>query len=355
MKKNMKFPKRKVLKRWVRILLLAIIIILFTVSFKIIYESLKTETPEIVYSYKTNQSINYTVELFDNSFIDKSHLNKDETYISDLVKQINATFHYNYSGSKITPLEYSYKVIATINGKYNLNNETSQSSVWSKEYTLLNETTKTLNDSNNIIINQPIDIDFKYYNNEVSSFRKQLKLPITATLDVDFIINVKGSEKGKIIDDEKKATLQIPLNIQAFNIKEDLNREYSNSIVFADVKTEIDVKNLIVGIFLFFTSLFILIIMFRIIFNIPKKNAYTLKLNKILKEYSDVIVELITPLNTYELDVVEVKSFDELIDLEEELRVPIMFYEIEEYMKGEFSLVHNNILYRFVLKIEDLM
>ena len=63
-----------------------------------------------------------------------------------------------------------------------------------------------------------------------------------------------------LIDDEKKATLQIPLNIQAFNIKEDLNREYSNSIVFADVKTEIDVKNLIVGIFLFFTSLFILII-----------------------------------------------------------------------------------------------
>lgn len=355
MKNNMKFPKRKVLKKWVRILLLAIIFVLFMVSFKIVYDSLKIEEPEIVYSYRINQSVNYNVELYDNSFIDVSHLNKDETYISDLVKQINATFNYNYSGSKVLPLEYTYKIIATINGKYNLNNETSLSSVWTKEYVLLNEKTGIVNDTNNIIINEPIVIDFRKYNNEVSTFRKELKLPINATLDVDFIITVKGSEKGKIIGDVKKATLQIPLNIQAFNITEDLNKDYNNNILFRVVKTEVDIKNLVVGIFLFMTALFIFIIMFRIIFNMPKKNAYTLKLNKILKEYSDVIVELITPLNTYELDVVEVKSFDELIDLEEELRVPIMFYEIEEYMQGEFSLVHNNILYRYVLKIEDLL
>lgn len=355
MKNNMKFPKRKVLKKWVRILLLAVIIIMFTVSVKIIYTSLKTEEAEIVYSYKTKESIDYNVELYNNSFIDKSHLEKDETYISDLIKQINTTFNYSYIGSKIIPIEYTYEIKAIINGKYDLSSAGNESNVWSKEYVLLEKKSNLVKDSTNIVINEPVLIDFRYYNNEVSKFRKELKLPISASLYVDFIVTVKGSEKGKIIDDTKIATLQIPLNLQAFNITEDVVGEYNNDIIFQDVKSEVDIKNLIVGIFLFLTALFIFIILFKPIFNIPKKNAYTLKLNRILKEYSDVIVELVTPLNTYDLDVVEVKNFDELIDLEEELRVPIMFYEIEEYLRGEFSLVHNNILYRYVLKIEDLM
>ena len=57
-------------------------------------------------------------------------------------------------------------------------------------------------------------------------------------------------------------------------------------------------------------------------------------------------------LNTPYLDIIEVKNFNEMIDLEEELRVPIMFYETIEYLEGEFTLVHNNILYKFILKNE---
>lgn len=38
-----------------------------------------------------------------------------------------------------------------------------------------------------------------------------------------------------------------------------------------------------------------------------------------------------------------------MLDLEEELRIPIMFYEIEKYYIGEFVIAYNNILYKYVL------
>lgn len=56
------------------------------------------------------------------------------------------------------------------------------------------------------------------------------------------------------------------------------------------------------------------------------------------------------PVSGFDMNIVEVKNFNEMIDLEEELGVPIMFYEMIEYIEGEFTLVHIHILYKFVLK-----
>ena len=35
------------------------------------------------------------------------------------------------------------------------------------------------------------------------------------------------------------------------------------------------------------------------------------------------------------------------------LKIPIMFYEIEEDELGEFTINHNNIIYRYILKDEE--
>ena len=39
-----------------------------------------------------------------------------------------------------------------------------------------------------------------------------------------------------------------------------------------------------------------------------------------------------------------------MLDVEEELRIPIMFYETEKNVSGEFVIVTNEIAYRYVLK-----
>ena len=354
MSSNMTFPKRKVLKKWVRFSLLGIIVAFFVSSIIIILTSFNKKNKDediILYSYNINQDLDYKVSLYDNSYIESNYLGKDDTYISDLIKEIEIDYKYDYSGSKILPLNYNYSVVATINGEYSLEEEDSK--VWTKEYTLVKDKKGKIDDKTSINILQPIKLDFKYYDQVVSNFRKELKLPIKSTLTVTFSININGKIDDQKINDTKEIKIIFPLNQQAFKIKEEYEKNYNNNITPDKEKQEkVNYRKLFSGIILLSTSLFMFILLFREIFNIPRKNKYTVKLNKILKEYGDIIVEVVNPVNEIDMDIIEVKNFNEMIDLEEELRVPIMFYETIEYLEGEFTLVHNNILYKFVLKNE---
>ncbi|MBE6160331.1 MAG: hypothetical protein E7157_04725 [Lactobacillales bacterium] len=354
MSNNMTFPKRKVLKKWARYSLLGIIITFFISSIVIILTSFnKPDKNEdvLLYSYNVNQDLDYKVNLYDNSYIESSYLGKDDTYISDLIKEIQIDYKYKYAGSKVVPLNYTYDVVATINGEYSLEEEDSK--VWTKEYKLVQNRNGKITDKTSINITEPVSLNFSYYNNVVSNFRKELRLPIKASLIVVFKINVTGEVSGQKINDTKQMTLSFPLNQQAFKITEKYEENFNNSIKPpVEKKEKVNSRKLICGIILLSTAIFIFILFFREIFNIPRKNKYTIQLNKILKEYGDIIIEVINPVSEFEMDIVEVKNFNEMIDLEEELRVPIMFYETIEYLEGEFTLVHNNILYKFVLRNE---
>lgn len=352
MANNMIFPKRKVLKKWVRMSLLSVILLIYLSSFYMILTSFKKPDENenlLLYSYLVKQDLDYKVNLYDNSYIENKFLGENETYIADLIKEIEVDFNYSFSGSKLIPLKYSYSVMAIIHGQYNVDDE--ESKVWSKEYTIKNTKIVNLKDATNINVVEPIKVDFNYYNNVVSQFRQELKLPITANLKLLFKLNVTGKVDGERINDEKQMSLNIPLNKQAFKITEDVNNLYNRNIKpTIEKKEKILYKKLFAGLIAFVIDTLTFMLLFRDIFKIPKKNAYTVKLGKILKEYSSVIVEIINPVDDPNLNIVEVKSFSEMIDLEEELRVPIMFYEVIEYLEGEFTLVHNNILYKYILK-----
>lgn len=71
------------------------------------------------------------------------------------------------------------------------------------------------------------------------------------------------------------------------------------------------------------------------------------KVSKILKKYRDIIVELENKPNFEIKNVVDVKDFEELIDVEEEIRVPILFFEDEE--KFVFIIIGDNVIYRKII------
>lgn len=346
--------KRKILKKWVRYSILFLIVGFITLSFFLIFSSIKKPKEEdnvLLYAYNIKQKQDYKIYLKDNSYIESDYLEKNKSYIADLIKKIDVNYDYNFSGSKVVPLSYTYNVKAVINGEYNIDEE--QAEVWTKEYELVKNTKKSSNDKTNININEKIEIDYNLYDKVVSDFRQDLKLPIKATLSVIFQIDVETSVNGKVVNDTKTMTLKIPLNQIAFKITEEYEPFYGDFVVpDHDNKPKIEMKKMIPGISIIIASVVSFVLLFRDIFNIPKKNKYVSRLSKILKEYGDVIVEVVNPVNEENVDLIEVKSFDEMIDLEEELRVPIMFYETIEFMEGEFTLIHNNILYKYVLKNE---
>lgn len=350
----------KGLKPIYRFLLAFIILACLFTSVFLMQLSLKKEKSqgqELLYTYNINQNLDYKVYLYDNSFIDEPYLKSGQMYVSDLVKNINVTFLFNYSGTKNVNLDYNYKIDGEINGEYPSTTSaasTEDTKVWNKSYTFLDTQTKHVNNSPSFTINEDLNIDFSQYNKEVITFKNQLGLPINASLKVTMTININGISDGNKINDEKKIILDIPLGKQAFSITEDYKKTDSTQIFNTIEKIKaLNTTEMKIGIAIFGLAIMLFIVSFKAIFNIQKKTKYNRELDKILKDYGEIIVEVVDPIIVNDLDIINVKNIEEMIDLEEELRIPITFYEEIPNKKGIFIIVHNNIIYQYTLLDEE--
>ena len=76
---------------------------------------------------------------------------------------------------------------------------------------------------------------------------------------------------------------------------------------------------------------------------------YAIALNRILKNYGDIVAEIVSPVEIDNLNIIDVKNFDQLLDIEEEIRMPILFYETIPDEQGEFIIICDNMAYRYVI------
>ena len=59
---------------------------------------------------------------------------------------------------------------------------------------------------------------------------------------------------------------------------------------------------------------------------------------------------MVEPIELEGLQVRNVKNFEQLVDIEVEIRKPIVFYETIPKIEGEFIIIQDDIAYRYVLK-----
>lgn len=353
-----KVVKRVKLKKWVRFSILAVVFIIFCSGVLVIRRGFSLEKTKedakILYAYNMYQNIDYKVYLNKNSFIDKEFLPKGESYISDLIKNIKINYNIQYQGSQKTPLKVKTYVKATIYGQYTSSSENDSSNVWTKEYVLKEEKIEEIKEDTNFLITDNLDIDFNKYNQEVIQFRKELGLPITANLYLSIFTEIDGEIEEKF-HIPKEIKLTIPLNQPVVTITEDYEAEIQDSIYEKNVYVgKIKPKNLVCGIVLIINSFSLLIIFFKEIFDLKKKTLFNLELKKIMKSYGDIIVEVEEKIDIFQYNMTRVKNFNELVDLEEELRNPIIYYEDEPDYKGTFFIVHGEICYYYILSNDNL-
>ena len=352
MKKN---KKRTRLKLPLRIALMLIIIVILIFGVVFVYEGItRNKNNNTIYSYGIKQNVDYDVELYKNSIFETDKLESNQTYVSNVVKNINASFSYEYQNSKSIPLIYEYDVIATVIGEYVLPDEDKKSSLWSKEYVILEGIRKESN-SNVIKVDDKFTIDYNEFNKIASDLKNQLKLPITSYISIDIKVKITGSVDYKSVNDTKVINLKFPLQQQAFKIKTTFDKKTFNEIKKWD-KEELNdkVKREVIGFILILIAISLFIVLFKHIFNIKIDNAYNRKLNKLLKQFGEIIVEINSEVNKDNSQVIDVKTFSELLDLEDELKIPILFYEIIVDKLGEFTITHNNIVYRYILDNDKL-
>ncbi len=345
-KRNVDFKNDDIaLILFVIILLLCSAVIFYIMGFN------KESNTQITNISNITRNLDYKVYLFENNFIDSEYLEKDQMYISDLVKNFSTEFKYNFSSSTKQDFSYTYDIQATIHGEYKNNSADTYNSVWEKSYILLETTTKSLNDATNFLIDENATVDFVNYNNEVSTFRKKLQLPLNAYLTVKMhvVVSYINSSGEKITEDDSNIEMSIPLNEQAFKVTENFEQK-TNKVTSVENPSTINLKYMLLGTLTSITSLLLFFGNIKQIFKLGRKSIYKKELDKILKSYGEIIVEVSTPIEKKDLNIIGVKNFNEMIDIEEELRIPIILYEDKENSIAQFTILQGSILYEYIIK-----
>ncbi len=355
---KLKNENELILKQWVRVFFLIVLVAMIVISIWLIVSSTSREsTRKELYTYSYNGNLDYKVYLRENSFFNTPYIGMNKQYITSLIDHISVDTKYNLQSSTKLDYTYTYQIIATLKGSYQAG-ESKAVELWSKDYTLAPTETKT-GTGDKFTINKTIDIDYNEYNRIMSEFRDAFGLSIDADVNVELKVTVTGKEAGseeQTLNDTKTFALNIPLLSQTTQITPD----YINSgreVVYAPASSthDINIPKLVMGIALLLLSLFLLKILWKSLIRITKKSEYVIELNKILKEYADIIAESSNLPDLTQYDVVNIKHFHDLVDIEEELRSPILYNEIVEDYESWFIIIKDQTAYKFVLKQSDLI
>jgi len=304
-------------------------------------------------NYNENSDLDYKVYLKQNEFYETDYLGKDKIYIASLIDNILIDFKYNFDIMQESDLKFTYDIIAILSIK----DETSGNLFFEKEYILLDNKSKILNDSTQHNINEQVEIDYAYYNSLANKFKQQYGVNAASELIVRLKINRETNIEGSKNNINSNAMfVKIPLTEKAIDIKLDY-KDINNSNYLVQ-NTEDTTDNIIFGILTLICVALTIIVTLRLVKLLTmlktKKSTYDKYVDKILNDYDRLIVENSTGPDLIKNNIIKITKFEELLDVRDNLKLPIMYYVITKHNKCCFYIKHDGDLYLLIIKAVDL-
>ncbi len=300
--------------------------------------------------YSENQNIDYKVYLKENEFYEEEYLGKNMLYVASLIDRIDVNLNYDFKIAKEINLDYEYKIV----GNLVIKDSNNQKTFFTKEY-VLKEPNKGKINKDEFNINENVEIDYGYYNSLANSFKTQFGVDTTSYLEVALVINKDSSKDIVPINDTSNVMISIPLSEKAIDIKFQSQDASIIRKAVADKKLEFNSAVFIVEVVLLIISVILIKRIIELLSLLStKKSKYDSYLEKILKEFDRLIVETTTGINENKSHVIYVHKFEELLDVRDTLKVPIMYYNIVKHQKCYFYVKNNNDVYLLKLKASDM-
>ena len=264
-------------------------------------------------------------------------------------------FNYKIDTNKQSNYDYKYNITADII----VTDRNDNNKVLYKDSDVLKDTVN-INEykDNNIDILENLKIDYSKYNNLVNSFKSKYVLSASSnlvlTMHVDAI--VRNSNVDDDIVDSEDLKVTIPLSEQTINILKDYDDTLNTGTISKYSYIKIENKYYaIISVLSLILSIISLAMLLKFVKKLSKRsNKYNKKLKRIMKEYDRIIVTLskMPDLNNYH--IIEVESFEELLDAKQNLDKPILHVEIHKNQKSWFLILTDTQAYRYILKEVDL-
>ena len=354
-KKNNIAKKKIYVDTPLRVFILVGTIVIFSMlSLIFLKNGLETKTYTNIY-YSERSNLDYRVYLKENPYFTEPFLGKGRQYIANLIDYVDIDFNYNFNASDFIDYNYRYMIKAdlTVHEK----NDASKV-LYKKSDILIPEKTMNYTNSNSFMIRENVKIDYGQYNNIVASFKKDYSLALESDLKITLYVFMNGTYEKieQPLSSSQTMMLSMPLTEQTINIGMNYKEVNDNNIVeeVSIVETTNKIYFALFGISLII-ALIITVKTVRFINKIRVKGTeYDRILSRILKDYEGVVARVKKVPDFSNNTLVELETFDEILDISERLDKPILFIEMHKRQKSWFLVVNDSEIYKYVLKLVDV-
>lgn len=304
-------------------------------------------------NYSENGNVNYNISLLENEYYSNNNLESGRQYVSSLIDKISADFRYNTFFGDKTLLAYNYDIV----GKLLIYSEEGNI-LLDEKYPLLEVKEDTIY-GNKLNISNEVDIDYQKYNKMAEEYAKSYAPNAKAEFVVSMNINYKGTY-DKFTDTHLRhktnIDMIIPLLKDSFVITvNDKALKENGSYNEINLETGINTVYSYFGLacLILATMLAIRFISLLLLLK-PKKSKYTALRDGYLKDYDRIIVNTKSLPRFGDTNVIDCYDFNELLDAQETLELPINYYEITKNQKCVFFIKNGKDIYKYTLKECDL-
>lgn len=335
---------------------LAILGILFALGCVVEYFGFQ-DSEDLVFKATDENSIDYRVFLKPNDFFDEPFLGSGRTYITSLIDHIDIDFKHAETFSENVSGNLSYYLKATITAD-RTSGTTSDGTYWSKDYQLTEPTVIDFKDTDRANFSTSTSIDYAYYNSILESFREQYPVASEGTIKISLIVDdmIDAEDFDDPLGFKSESSLSLPLLERAVEAKVDVDTggkaqefkitQQTNFILFLLIK--------ILGAGLILVAIILAIKEIIKRRNFIENNQYISLLDKILETNDSIITNIENLPSFTKFQKFEVKSFEELLDAYNEVRLPINFYQNKAGTESTFFIANENIVWIYRLKKRNL-
>lgn len=303
-------------------------------------------------TYQENSNLDYKVYLKQNDFYEDDYLDKNMVYVASLIDKIDVDFNYTFKIDKKSNIDFEYDII----GKLVISDKSKGKTFFEKEYTLLENTKDTMTEDGLHQIKKSVNIDYGKYNNIANQFRSRYGVDASCNLVVYLNIHEKSNNKNKFnLNNNSNMSLTIPLSERAINITMDYNEVNKTSKLVRD--KELVITNylyVILGIICSILLVITLVKFAKLLLSLrEKRSKYDKYVNRLLREYDRLIVETATKPNLENKNIVRILKFQELLDVRDNLKLPIKYYVRKNHQECYFYINHEEETYLFKIDAND--
>ena len=296
-------------------------------------------------SYVENSDISYSVCTAGNDLVNENCLGENLKYNTSLSDKIKATFYYTRDYSSVLDYSLNYHIVAVTRV---FETDNPEELVYQNEEVLV-EKTDVSNTNDSVDFYENVDIDYKSFYTSVAVYQGRYTSDLIATLDVILYLDDESGTR-------KISSISMPLTGTEIEVNKSVIQGNKGNVVLENSEwTDYNIMCVVIAAVLLLIFLILFIKTTRFVLRATlNRNKYQRRLIQILRDYDRVIVVARDGYESNVLkEIVKVKSFEELLQIRDELQSVIIFSKINN-IKSEFIVEDDDKLYKYVLKESDL-